>query len=234
MNSRAKLVLAISLVALPGLAAAHNGRDATYAAKSAASASRPAAAKGLKPGDYIVDIYEGIKVSVDPKTGARTYTQVGDIPSNPARARSMVAMNTEAGVGYWVDKSFQKNEGSGYVAPPEAPAVQISSYDDQGYYGDYGYAYGYGGGYYGGYYGGGGGGHGRPGGGDGRPGRPGGGDNPDPRPHGGGYLLQPGSRYSPPPGPYGGGVGSPPPYNDRGVGAPPATLRYGGFRTRRG
>jgi hypothetical protein len=163
----------------------------------------------------------------------RIYTQVGDIPNNPARARSTVAVSDEAGVGYWVDKSFQKNQG-GYVPPPEAPAPQLSSYGD-GYYSDYGYAYG--GGYYGGYYGGGGGGrggHGRPGGGDGRPGRPGGGDEPNPRPHGGGYLLQPGSNWSPPPGPYGGGVGSPPPYNDRGVGAPPPTLRYGGFRTRRG
>jgi hypothetical protein len=235
MNLRAKLYLAISLVALPGLAAAHNGRDATYAAKPAVSASGSAAAKGLQPGDYIVDIYVGIKVCVDPKTGARTYTQVGDIPSNPARAHSTMAMNAEAGVGYWVDKSFQKNGSGGYVAPPEAPAVQMSSYGDQGSYSDYGYAYGYGGGYYGGYYGGGGGGgHGRPGGGDGRPGRPGDGNGSDSLPHGGGYRLQPGSKYSPPPGPYGGGVGSPPPYDDRGVGAPAPTLRYGGFRTRRG
>jgi hypothetical protein len=226
MNTRGKLYLAIALIALPCLAAAHNGRDV-------GTASKPVATEASKPGDYIVDIYQGIAVSVDPKTGARIYTQVGDIPNNPARARSTVAVSDEAGVGYWVDKSFQKNQG-GYVPPPEAPAPQLSSYSD-GYYSDYGYAYG--GGYYGGYYGGGGGGrggHGRPGGGDGRPGRPGGGDEPNPRPHGGGYLLQPGSNWSPPPGPYGGGVGSPPPYNDRGVGAPPPTLRYGGFRTRRG
>jgi len=48
---------------------------------------------------------------------------------------------------------------------------------------------------------------------------------------GGGYRLQPGSRWSPPPGPPGGGVGSPSPYYDPGVGAPP--IRYNSIRSGR-
>ena len=231
MTARAKTLLAVSLIALPCLALAHNGRDVGKLPKLSAAPAR-AAAPGTQAGDFIVDIFDGIAISVDPRTGVRTYTQIGDIPSNPARAKSSVPVSGDAAVRYWVDKSFQARP-AGYEAPPQesAPAPQLAMYDEG--YADYGYGYGYGGGYLGGYYGGGGGGrgHGRPGGGDGRPG--GGDNNPPPVPPGG-YRLQPGSGFSPPPGPYGGGVGSPPPYDDRGVGAPPPALRYGGFRSRRG
>ena len=227
MTLRAQTFLAAALIAaLPSLALAHNGRDVGKLGKITPGRS---AAVAQQPGGYMVDIYEGITVTVDPKTGARIYTQVGDVPSNPARARSKVPGSGDASVAYWVDKSMQVGPNVGYE-----PSAQIASTEgshvemyEEPYYADYGYGYG---GYYGGYYGGGGRGHGgRPGGGDGpgRPGNGGGGDEP------GRIHHQPGSNWSPPPGPYGGGVGSPPPYDDRGVGAPPPAPRYGGFRSRR-
>ena len=231
MPARAKLFLAASLVAIPCLAVttpcrAHNGRDAAGRVSPAAVAPEAKAARS--PQGEFIDIYQGIKVSVDPKTGARTYTQVGDIPSNPARARGLAFNDTTAGPGvnYWVEKEFERNQGGGGYVPPVQDAPSVAMVDDYGYdgygYGGYLPAYGYG------YGGGGGRGHG-----GGRPGRPGGGDDrPAPRNGNGGYNLPPRS-YSPPPGPYGGGVGSPPPYNDRGVGAPPPAPRYGGFRPRR-
>jgi hypothetical protein len=237
MTNRARTFLAASLVAMPflagpGAALAHNGRDGAppplkswsrgmAQAQAQAAESRKAPAEG-----QFIDIYEGIVVKVDPRTGVRSYTQIGDVPANPARARS-TATSSGPGVDFWVGKEFEKN----HSAPAEPsyayqePASQISSYDE-GYYGGYLPAYGYGGGF-----------EGRPGDGHGGGGRPGhgggggGGDNPPPRTSG--IISQP-YRPSPPPGPYGGGVGSPAPYDDRGVGAPPAELRYGGFRSRRG
>jgi hypothetical protein len=242
MASRARLILATSLVALPclafvGPAFAHNGRDKGHTRQ--AEAARRSNEPRLTTQGVLLDIYDGIAISVDPRTGVRTYTQVGDITPNPARARSVaVSGGTGPGIDYWVEKSFQKNTGGYAPAPAAAPSSQMSVYEDDPGYSDY-YGYGYGG-YYGGYLGygygdrggrGGHGGRGHGGGGDGRPGHPGdggGGNHPQPA----AYI--PRTFPSPPPGPYGGGVGSPPPYYDAGVGAPPPVLRYNSFRGRRG
>ncbi len=234
MAIRARTLLAASLVAIPCLAYTcpafgHNGRDGAppplkewARGHAQAMASKAAAA----PAGNFIDIYEGIVVKVDPKTGVRSYVQVGDVAANPARARSTVPSTFGPGPEYWVNKEFERN----HAAPAEPayaynePAPQMSSYDE-GYY-PYGPAYGYGYGY--------GDGGGRPGHGGGRPGGGGngGGDNPPPPRTDGGIIGDP-RRWSPPPGPAGGGVGSPPPYNDR-VGTPPPAQRYGGFRAGRG
>ena len=227
MASRARLLLVTSLVALPCLAYTcpcfgHNGRDVGPADEEDARTGERTTTQGV-----LLDIYDGIEVSVDPKTGVRSYTQVGDITPNPARAKSAAASQagTGPGIDYWVEKSFARNEGGGSYTPSAmyAPSTSMEVYDEG--YSDYGY-----GGYYGGYlgYGYGGGGRGHGGGRPGRPGRPGDGEG------GGGGRGDFGDRYSPPPGPPGGGVGSPPPYNSPGVGSPPPVLRYNNFRGRRG
>ena len=228
MATRARNFLIAAIVAIPCFAyscpaAAHNGRDG-------------APPKSLKPmaGDdkhRLIDIYEGIEVRVDPKSGIRSYTQVGDIPANNGSGRAGAFASTGPGIDWWVEKSLAGNDGrDSAVAPSSYNAPQESRVEmyDEGYYG-YGYGYG---GYYPSY--GGGGRHDRPGrghgGGGGRP------DRPDRPGHGGGgapddisIRHQPGSRWSPPPGPEGGGVGSPSPYPNPGVGAP-VPLRYNSFR----
>ena len=234
MASRARLLLATSLVALPCLAFAHNGRDIGDGdeADAVEPATHERSGETLTPQGVLLDIFDGIAISVDPRTGIRSYVQVGDIPANPARAAASVHEPAIGpGADYWVEKSFAPNQG-GYVSAPSGyseSSTQISSYDEG--YSDYGYGYGYGyggvyGGYLGGGYGGGRGDHGRPGhghGGGGRPGRPDGGHD------------RPPINWSPPPGPPGGGVGSPPPYYSPGVGSPPPVLRYNSsFRGRRG
>lgn len=234
MTARSHFLLAASLLALPGLALAHNGRDgappplkAWSRGMAQAKQQAPAPRNESQVGKFI-DIYQGIVVRVDPKTGVRSYVQVGDVPANPARARVSVDASTGPGVDYWVKKDLERQQYSAPAEPSyayEEPAPQIATYDE-GYYGGY-IPYGYGG--YGN-----GGGRDRPGDGHGdRPGH-GGGDNPPPRTNGG--IIQQPYRPSAPAGPYGGGVGSPPPYDDRGVGAPPPALRYnsGGLRARRG
>jgi hypothetical protein len=235
MTAPSNFLLAASLLALPGLALAHNGRDGAppplngwSRGMAQAKQAAPAPRSDSQVGKYI-DIYEGIVVRVDPKTGVRSYVQVGDVPANPARARVSVAdASNGPGVDFWVKKDLERQQSS---APAEAsyaylePEPQIATYDE-GYYGGY-IPYGYGGYGYGG-------GRDRPG--DGHGGRPGhgGGDNPPPRTNWG--VIQQPYRPSAPAGPYGGGVGSPPPYDDRGVGAPPPALRYnsGGLHSRRG
>ena len=236
MATRARNFLIASLVAVPCLAFSgpgegHNGRDGAPPTPQA----DPDA--GTEAPYRLIDIYEGIRVTVDPKTGVRSYTQVGDIPANNGRAPAhAVATSTGPGVDWWVEKSMSMDSSVGYVTPPPAySAPQDSRVEmyDEGYYGGYGYAYGYGG--YGGY---GGGRHDRPGRGHGA----GGGGRPDRPGHGGGSgggssggtptfstRLQPGSRWSPPPGPAGGGVGSPSPYPSSGIGAP-LPYRYNSFR----
>jgi hypothetical protein len=222
MALRARTLLAVSLVAIPCLAYTcpafgHNGRDGAPPPLQVWLLAR-APAKAVPappPAGKFIDIYQGIVVKVDPKTGVRSYVQVGDAAANPARARSTVPAGFGPGPDYWVNKEFEKNQSAPMEASYayQAPATQVSSYDDYGgYYPAYGYGYGYGGGY-----------GGRPGGGhDGgdRPGHGGGdgGDHPPPRTSG--IVPQP-YRPSAPAGPYGGGVGSPPPYNFGGVGAPP-------------
>ena len=232
MPSRARILLAFSLVAIPCLAFAHNGRDAGPSRAPASVLGDLAEAKAQA--HQLIDIYDGIAISVDPRTGIRTYTQVGDIPANPARARSSVSGMQGPGVGYWVEKEFEKRPynsgGEPAYAVSDAPATEIASYDE-GYYGDYGYyggyypAWGYGDGGFGG----------RPGrghGGGGGGGRPGGGDHSPPAPNRGFSMRSDPGRFGAPyPAP---GVGSPAPYNDRGVGAPPPRQGFGGFRTRRG
>jgi hypothetical protein len=236
MPIRARTLLLASLAAVPCLALAHNGRDGApppldkWSRGMAQAKQQPQASQNDSQVGKFIDIYQGIVVKVDPKTGVRSYVQVGDVPANPARARVSVDATNGPGVDYWVKKDLERHQVS---APAETsyayeePAPQIAAYDE-GYYGGY-IPYGYGG--YG--YGDGGrpgGGH---GGGGGRPGHGGGDDNPPPR-TGWGINPQP-YRPSPPPGPYGGGVGSPPPYNFGGVGAPPPELRYNsGVHSRRG
>ena len=212
MATRLKTLLALSALAIPCLAFAHNGRDVGPSGKQAVQMVAEEA-------HALVDIFDGIAISVDPRTGVRTYTQVGDVPANPARAKAMPLNDATAGPGvdYWVQKDMER-VGSGYLPPaPSSPSAHVSTYDE-GYYDylpTYGYGYGYGGG--------------RPGrghgGGGGRPDRPG---------HGGGGDRPSRPTWSPPPGPPGGGVGSPPPYNfSGGVGSPPQQLRYNTPRGRR-
>lgn len=233
MAIRVRTLLAASLVAVPCLvytcpAFGHNGRDGappplkTWLAQKDSGYGIQGRGPAAAPGGRFIDIYEGIVVRVDPKTGVRSYVQVGDVPANPARARSVVPATFGPGPDYWVNKEF---EGNHYSAPAETSfayeePAQVSSYDEGDYGGYYlpAYGYGYGGGDFG-----------RPGHGGGRPG---GGDHDRPPPRTNGGIIGDPRRWSPPPGPYGGGVGSPPPYDDRGVGAPPPALRHGGFRTR--
>jgi hypothetical protein len=237
MATRARTLLIASLVAIPCVAYtcpcdAHNGRDAGPYSRLKAEAAEPDAGP--------VNIFEGIQVSVDPKTGVRSYVQVGDIPSNNGRpdAKPAATETLGPGVDYWVEKSFQGNGGGLPIAPPQytASAPQVEMYDEG--YNDYGYGYGYG---YGGYYpsygydrGGGGRHHDRPGHGHGGGG---GGDHGSRDRPGGVYMGTPSAfrgSWSPPPGPPGGGVGSPSPYPfDSGVGSRPMPYR-GGFRGRRG
>jgi hypothetical protein len=247
MTARTRLLLlaSVSLAAIPCLALAHNGRDGAppplavwsrglaQAQPQARAQARTPSSEQKNPSEVgkFVNIYEGIVVRVDPKTGVRSYVQVGDVPANPARARSVAtSAGSGPGVDFWVGKEFEKNQPAPAAEPAYAyneTAPQVSSYDE-GYYGGY-IPYAYGGYGYGG-------GSGRPGDGHGGGGRPGhgggggggGGDNPPPRTNGG--IIQQPYRPSAPAGPYGGGVGSPPPYDDRGVGAPPPAPRHNGFR----
>jgi len=229
MASRARTLLYASLVAIPCVALAHNGRDAG-----------PPKAKAAEERAAPVDIFEGIKVSIDPKTGVRSYVQVGDIPDNPGSGKAFEYDEATMGPGvdYWVQKSLETPPPA-YAAGPAQnyiPADTRVEMFDEGYYDGYGYGYGYGGyapyGY--GYYRGGGG---------GRPGRPGHGHGDGPG-HGGGGPghgndggairpppRAPFSRYSPPAGPPGGGVGSPTNYPfDRAGPGGVAPIRYGGRR----
>jgi hypothetical protein len=230
MASRARTFLCASLVAIPCVAftapcAAHNGRDAGPSKARAAAAEEKAAP---------VDIFAGIKVSIDPKTGVRSYVQVGDIPDNPGTGKAFVYDEATMGPGvdYWVQKSLETPPPA-YAGPAQnyIPADTRVEISDAGYYDGYGYGYGYGA--YAPY-------------GNGRPGRPGHGHGDGPG-HGGGGGGGPGhgenggairppprapfSRYSPPAGPPGGGVGSPVyyPFDRAGAGSG-APIRYGGRR----
>jgi hypothetical protein len=234
MKLRTRTLVLASLAVIPCLALAHNGRDGAPPpldkwSRGMAQAKQAPAPQGESQVGKFVDIYQGIVVKVDPKTGVRSYVQVGDAAANPARARVSADTNGP-GVAYWVNKEFESRPSSAPAEPAyayEEPAPQISSYDE-GYYGGY-LPYGYGGYGYGGRPGGGHGG----GGGDGDGGRPGHGGGGNPPPHTGWGINEQPYRPSPPPGPYGGGVGSPTPYpfNDRGVGAP-SSPRYSGIRRR--
>jgi hypothetical protein len=239
MSPRANSLLIASMVAIPCLAYTvpcfgHNGRDED--APAAATETYNAA-----------DALSCIEVSTHPRTGVRTYTQTCDIPPDPGRPGA-VAVNApmEHGVDFWVSQSFASGGGNYAPAPP---AYSDSGYSDNGYsdsyvsdgyygyggYPAYGYGYGYGDGYGSGRPRRGHGGRGDHGdhgdhGGGGRPGRPGGGGDVPPASNGG-YHLPPRSRIS---APLPRGVGSPPPYYDPGVGAPPPDLRYNTRGGRRG
>src|SRR4249919_3069245 len=147
MTPRARNLLIASLAAIPCLAYTvpcfgHNGRDAGLPDLSDVG--------GFK----VLDIFSGITVTTDPRTGVRTYTQTGDVPPNPARASmdAAAAANMAHGVDFWVDQSFASG-GHGGSAPADVPGSYFygqSSNDDSHYdYSDY--SDGYYPGYYGGY-----------------------------------------------------------------------------------
>jgi len=126
MTPRAKTLLIATLVAGPALAYTvpcfgHNGRDADpadFEDQVSADSQR------------VEDIFSGITVSTDARTGVRTYTQTGDVPPNPARATASASTAPMAhGVDFWVDPTFRGNtqaSGGNYYAP-EPPASEITT-----------------------------------------------------------------------------------------------------------